>query len=193
MTTYADIITLLLAFFVILFSMSTLKKEFFNQITEEIVEGQKRGFAQKIQTFQANRIPEESPVIYRVFVPALEDHNYLKSVIGIEEQNEVHKSQLIFPEESLFIPNTTTLTNKAKLILRDTVTYLNQLDENYFDISIQSYYEKDGTIPNEHDKFRFTAERGLVIRNMLQEKGYTKNQHLCHRLWRLSAPKKVHL
>ena len=155
--------------------MSTLKKEFFNQITEEMVEGQKRGFAQKIQTFQANRIPEESPVIYRVFVPALEDHNYLKSVIGIEENNEIHKSELIFPEESLFIPNTTTLTNKAKLILRDTVTYLDQLDDNYFDISIQSYYEKNGTIPNEKDKFRFTAERALVIRNMLKEKGYTKN------------------
>ena len=72
MTTYADVITLLLAFFVILFSMSTLKKEFFNQITEEIVKGQKRGFTEQIRTLRPTQNPDQSPVVYRVFVPPLD-------------------------------------------------------------------------------------------------------------------------
>ena len=77
MMTYADVITLLLAFFVILFSMSTLKKEMFSQIQGEIVEGQHRSLAQKIQALNPRKDPVHSPTVYRVFIPPLGEDDFL--------------------------------------------------------------------------------------------------------------------
>lgn len=173
MTTYADIITLLLAFFVILFSMSTLKKELFNQISGEIVEGQQKSLSQKIQALNPNKEQVESPTVYRVFVPPLGDDDFLKTVVGVDENNKSHQSHITFPEEVLFVPGTTNLISRSATVFEQTVEYLSQISPDYFIISIEVHYDNQSTIPKGYqDKFQFTAERALNIRTGLFQKGY---------------------
>ena len=174
MLTYADVITLLLAFFVILFSMSTLKKELFNQITGEIIEGQHRSLAQKIQSLNPKKDPTKSPTVHRVFVPPLGDDDFLHTVIGIDENNKSHQSQLTFPEEVFFIPNTTTLINRSQTVMKQLVDYLEQISPNYFLVSIEVHYDKNSKlIPPYKDKFQFTAERAINIRTALEKEGFS--------------------
>ena len=173
MTTYADIITLLLAFFVILFSMSTLKKELFNQISGEIIEGQHRSLSQKIQALNPDKKEVESPTVYRVFVPPLGDDDFLKTVIGVDENNKSHQSHITFPEEVLFVPGTTQLISRSSTVFEQTVDYLSQISPSYFLISIEVHYDEKSRIPKGYqDKFQFTAERALNIRTGLSQKGY---------------------
>lgn len=173
MMTYADIITLLLAFFVILFSMSTLKKDLFNKISGEIVEGQHKSLSQKIHALKPNREEVQSPTVYRVFVPPLGDDDFLKTVIGVDENNQNHQSHITFPEEVLFVPGTTTLIARSGTVFEQTVDYLSQISPSYFLISIEVHYDTESRVPkNYNDKFQFTAERALNIRNALYKKDY---------------------
>ena len=173
MTTYADIITLLLAFFVILFSMSTLKKELFNQISGEIVEGQYKSLSQKIHSLQPNQEEVQSPTVYRVFVPPLGDDDFLNTVIGVDENNQSHQSHITFPEEVLFVPGTTKLISRSGTVFEQTVDYLSQISPSYFLISIEVHYDKKSRVPKTYDdKFQFTAERALNIRTALIQKGF---------------------
>jgi chemotaxis protein MotB len=173
MLTYADVITLLLAFFVILFSMSTLKKDMFSQIQGEIVEGQYRSLAQKIQALNPNKEQVQSPTVYRVFIPPLGDDDFLHTVVGIDENNKNHQSELTFPEEVLFKPGTTSLINRSKIVMEQTVEYLSQVSPSYFLIAIEVHYDKESATPHSYlDKFQFTAERALNIRMALEKEGY---------------------
>ena len=174
MLTYADVITLLLAFFVILFSMSTLKVELFEQVKADIVEGQNKTLVSKIQELSP-RTPKQSKVSeqFRFFVPKLPTKGFLKKVVGIKEDNSAHDSTLVIPAKGLFFPGSTKMLKKSEMVLDHLVEYLNQMDPSIFEVSIEGHYDQSSPIPDLYDsKWEFSAARALNLRKALLEKGY---------------------
>ncbi len=179
MDTYADIITLLLAFFVILYSMSSLKKEMFESIAEQIVQGQQKGFAEQVRSIQPSKETKSNSKTVKLFVPKLKESSFLKNVVGIEEENSSYESKLVFPADALFVPGSTALVKKSEVAFKQTAAYLNRLDPKYFDISIEGHYDANSPIPTGYsNKWEFSAARALNVRKALIQSGYKHKNNI---------------
>ena len=153
--------------------MSTLKKEMFDSISQQIIQGQQKGFADQIRSIQPQEDSKANNKTYKLFVPKLKKNSFLKNVVGIEEKNTNHESKLTFPADALFVPGTTSLIKKSEVALKQTADYLNTLDPKYFDVSIEGHYDINSPIPSGYDnKWEFSAARALNVRKALIQLGY---------------------
>ena len=174
--TYADAITLLMAFFVVLLSMSTMNQKKYEYMVEVI----HKGVNQSVLTTEAPMEQEGKTEEIRSFVkqplPALSEMSYLNTLADVTYDISHDGATLTFPDTVLFVPNSARLRDDARPKIASTIEHLKDVDPNYFDIIIESHISKDFRFSRKayRSKWEFTAARAISLREAIEQGGITE-------------------
>ncbi|MBM74599.1 MAG: hypothetical protein CMK59_04290 [Proteobacteria bacterium] len=171
--TYADAITLLMAFFVVLLSMSTMNKKKYEYMVEVI----HKGMNQSVVTIEAPTEQDGKTEEIRSFVkqpvPALSEMSYLNTLADVTYDITHDGATLTFPDTVLFVPNSARLRDDARPKIASTIEHLKDVDPYYFDIIIEAHINKDFRFSRKayRSKWEFTAARSIALREALEQGG----------------------
>jgi chemotaxis protein MotB len=171
--TYADMITLLMAFFVVLFAMSTMDAQKYEYMTEVLHKGLNQSFIEKIKepVEQEAKVEEIRSFISKP-VPELDKMSFLTTLADVTLEQRHDGADLVFPDSSLFVPNSARLRDSARPVLEAAVQHLKRVDPKNFVIVVEGHTDGSAPIPRRYKNgWSFSSARAMAMRDALEEGG----------------------
>ncbi len=171
--TYADSITLLMAFFVILLSMSSMDKKKYDYVKAAIESELNTTVVEEFnspnsQAGEVNQIRNyETPKM-----PTLDKMSFLNTISELQVNYKDDGAEMVFEEGVLFVPNSHKLRGDVMPVLNSTSRYLKQLKKETHKIIVEGY--TDGVMPTPRkygNRWNFSSARAITIREFLEESG----------------------
>ena len=171
--TYADMITLLMAFFVVLFAMSTMDAQKYEYMTEVLHKGMNQSFIEKIQEPEEQEAKvEEIRSFVRQPVPELDKMSFLTTLADVTVETRHDGANLVFPDSSLFVPNSARLRDSARPVIEAAVQHLKKVDPKYFAVVVEAHTDGGSPIPRRYKNgWSFSSARAMAMRDALEEGG----------------------
>jgi chemotaxis protein MotB len=171
--TYADTITLLMAFFVILLSMSTMDKKKYEIMREGITQGLNSGLMDRLSSSDNDSKPEVQ-FFTKPIVPDIPTTEYSENPHIEYVYSEGSGAEFIFSDKAIFAKSDyPSLRGDAKFLLKKIVPYLTNLDPDKHEIIVEGYIDDVSDVPEKMGKSRWlwSATRAVLVRNKLETLG----------------------
>ena len=170
--TYADSITLLMAFFVILLSISTMDKKKYEIMRDGITQGLNTGLMDKISPNSTTAAKAEVQFFTQPIVPDIPSPEYSENPHIEYVYNEGTGAEFVFAEKAIFSPNSASTRRDAKRILKKIVPYLQNLEFDTHIIVVEGYVDSASDIPKQYGtRWAYSAARAIAVRQLLEELG----------------------
>ena len=169
--TYADSITLLMAFFVILLSISTMDKKKYEIMRDGINKGLNAGLMDKL-TAESTSSQQQVQFFTKPIVPDVPSTEYSENPHIDYVYSEGSGAEFSFAEKAIFSPNSAAARPDAKITLKKIVPYLQNLKLNTHEIVIEGYVDSTSDIPKQYGtRWAYSAARAIAVRQILEELG----------------------
>lgn len=169
MDTYADAITLLMAFFVVLLSMSSMNKKKYDHMKEVISEDMNKSPIEQVSMpFEPSALEKQNFTLLERPIPSLDQYSYLGTLTNVEEKKTSFGKEIIFPADIIFVPKSTTLRDDSSPILSAVADYILSLEVRYYDVIIEGHSDSDPFLSRKFSSgWEFSAERAISFREAL--------------------------
>jgi chemotaxis protein MotB len=177
MDTYADAITLLMAFFVVLLSMSSMNAKKYDYMVEVISQGvNKSTFADKGEE-ASKAVTDDVRSFIPKPLPALPEQSYLNVLSDVVYETKSGGSTFQIKSSLLFVPNSATIRDDAMTVLKSLSDHLKAVNPDNFEIIIESHVDSNISLNKRRypDKWAFTSARAMMIRDELERIGVKKS------------------
>lgn len=169
--TYADSITLLMAFFVVLLSISTMDKKKYEVMRDSINQGLNAGLMDKLNT---NSTPGQPKIQFftKPIVPDIPSPEYSENPHIDYVYSEGSGAEFSFAEKAIFSPNSAVTRPDAKITLKKIVPYLQNLEMDTHEIVVEGYVDSTSDIPKQYGtRWAYSAARAIAVRQVLEDLG----------------------
>lgn len=177
---FADIMALMLTFFVLLYSMSTPKQEKYSQLSESVEEGlinyptlpQMAGRSpeeaiDKIKTLKGLDLDYVTGLLNNYF----KAHNLHEKVILLKTKTQI---MIALPGDLAFQPGQSQLSAEAKLTLSSLNNVLNKMPNRIEVVGHADPTPITGANEN-NNNWTLSLSRAQAVANFLKQRGYKKN------------------
>lgn len=169
--TYADTVTLLMAFFVILLAMSSVNTKKYEQMRDALSEGVNQNPIEQVSgAFQEQGEADQRFILLERPIPSLDTYSYLTTLASVEEYKTNFGKEIIIPANLIFVPNTSTIRDDAKPIVSAISEHILSLDAMFYAVSIEGHTDGD---PYRGNKFSstwdFSSSRAIQFRDAMIE------------------------
>ena len=166
--TYADMITLLMAFFVILLSLSSKNKKEADYVREGIAKGLNRSIAEQFTAAEVS----ETRSFDKPKLPTMDKTSFLNTLADVTMNYKDDGAEMVFEEDILFVPGSNYLRGDAGTVINAASRYLKQLRSGEHRIIVEGHTDTVSSKPEGYDsKWEYTAQRALALRDLLEEEG----------------------
>ena len=170
--TYADSITLLMAFFVILLSISTMDKKKYEIMRDGISHGLNAGLMDKISPNSTSAVKMDVQLFTQPIVPDIPSPEYSENPHIEYVYNEGTGAEFVFAEKAIFSPNSASTRPDAKLTLKKIVPYLQNLELDTHVIVVEGYVDSASDVPKQYGtRWAYSAARAIAVRQLLEDLG----------------------
>ena len=170
--TYADSITLLMAFFVILLSISTMDKKKYEIMRDGVTQGLNAGLMDKLSP---NSVSESKPKVQfftQPIVPDIPSEEYSESPHIEYIYTEGSGAEFVFSEKAIFAPNSASTRPGAKITLKKIIDYLQNLKADTHVIVVEGYVDSASDVPKQYgSRWAYSAARAIAVRQVLEDLG----------------------
>ena len=177
MDTYADAITLLMAFFVVLLSMSSMNAKKYDYMVEVISQGVNKSTLANKGEEAAKDVSDDIRSFIPKPLPALPEQSYLNVLSDVVYETKSGGATFAIKASLLFVPNSAAIRDDAMTVLTSLSDHLAQVNPDNFDIIIESHVDSNIVLNQRRypDKWAFTSARAMMIRDELERIGIRKN------------------
>ena len=177
MDTYADAITLLMAFFVVLLSMSSMNAKKYDYMVEVISQGMNKSTLANKDEEASKDVTEEIRTFIPKPLPALPEQSYLNVLNDVTYETRSGGATFNIKASLLFVPNSATIRDDAMTVLKSLSEHLKEVNPNNFEIIIESHVDSNIVLNKRRypDKWAFTSARAMMIRDELERIGVKKD------------------
>ena len=176
MDTYADAITLLMAFFVVLLSMSSMNAKKYDYMVEVISQGMNKSTLASKGEETAQAVTEDVRTFIPKPLPVLPEQSYLNVLNDVTYETRSGGATFNIKASLLFVPNSATIRDDAMTVLKSLSDHLKEVNPNNFEIIIESHVDASIVLNKRRypDKWAFTSARAMMIRDELERIGVKK-------------------
>ncbi|MHA1600661.1 MAG: OmpA/MotB family protein [Alphaproteobacteria bacterium] len=173
MVTFADLMALMLAFFVLLFSMSQIQRQKWQSIVESLASHQSATYETETAKYAADYqvaapiIPPGADLDY--LEPVLRDHFAAEPMLagGLIERVEGGLG-ISFPDERLFVGSTPKLTARGTKVISALGSVLRSLNNA---VDVNARMKSGATV--ETGNWETTLARSVAVARILAQSGYS--------------------
>lgn len=169
MDTYADAITLLMAFFVVLLAMSSMDKKKYDHMREALSEGVNQSAIEQVtKAFEQKDDASQSFTLLERPIPSLDQFSYLVTIASVEEHKTSFGKEIIIPADLIFVPNSTTIRDDAEPIVSAVSEHILKLDARFYIVSIEGHTDGDPyLVPKFSSAWEYSSERAIAFRSAM--------------------------
>ena len=171
MDTYADAITLLMAFFVVLLAMSSMDKKKYEHMRDALKEGVNQNPLEQVASAfeQQGDVQQEFTLLERP-IPSLDKYSYLMTLASVEEHKTSFGKEIIIPADLIFVPNSSTTRDDAVQIVSAVAEHILELDPKFYTVSIEGHTDGDPYIGSKFKSdWDFSSGRAISFRDAMIE------------------------
>lgn len=169
MDTYADAITLLMAFFVVLLAMSSMDKKKYEHMRDALSEGVNQNPLEQVtKPFEAQAEESNQFTLLQRPIPSLDQYSYLATLASVEEHKTSFGKEIVFPSDLIFVPNSASLRDDAQPIISAVSDHILELDARFYIVSIEGHTDGDPYISKKFSSaWELSAERAIAFRSAM--------------------------
>ena len=163
LNTYADMVTLLLTFFVVMLSMSTIEVEKFDALVRSLNPGSDKGVAEKGEATFIVEEPQEGlslDTLYQLISEHIQENNMEES-ISVEKQGDM--VFIRFSSHMLFEPDSYVMLSGSRPLMEFVGASLKLYEEKIRTINIMGHTARTGRPNSEVNDWRLSSERAATV------------------------------
>jgi chemotaxis protein MotB len=163
LNTYADMVTLLLTFFIVMLSMSTVEVEKFDALVRSLNPGNDKGVADAGESNFVVEDPQDGmsmDTLYQLISEHIEQ-NEMQSSISIEKQGDV--VFIRFSSHMLFEPDEYVMLQESRPLMEFVASALKLYEENIRTINICGHTARTGREYSTVSDWRLSGERAATV------------------------------
>jgi len=177
LNTYADMVTLLLTFFVVMLSMSVIEAEKFDVLVKSLTPGSEKGVA---QPGNAETVHEQPPMDITADILTMDSlYEYINNYVSenqMEQDISISSAENIvfirFNSAMLFEPDRYTLLAGSRPILGFIGDVLKLYEDKIKTINICGHTARTGRINSEVSDWRLSGERAATVAMFFEDDSY---------------------
>ncbi|MCL2166823.1 MAG: flagellar motor protein MotB [Clostridiales bacterium] len=178
LNTYADMVTLLLTFFVVMLSMSVIEAEKFDILVKSLTPGSERGVQQPGDAEVYLEMPPEAgrsmDSLYQAVYSYVQE-NQMETAVSVSKVEDI--VFIRFSSALLFEPDRYTLLASSRPLMKFVGDVLMLYDSRIRNINVCGHTARTGRINSDVSDWRLSGERAATVAMFLEdESGIEKSK-----------------
>ena len=176
LNTYADMVTLLLTFFIVMLSMSTIEVEKFEAVIRSFNPGTEKGVAQPGEATILVEEPDEGlsmDTLYQLINEYIDEYD-MQDALSVEKKDDI--VFIRFSSHMLFQPDSYTMLPQSRPMVQFVGDVLKLYEERIRTINICGHTARTGRINSDVSDWRLSGERSATIAMFLEDVGINKER-----------------